>query len=405
MPSLVESRAYYRDSYLTSFQATIVETPTVAGHPAAVLDSTYFYPSSGGQPNDLGRLDGRQVIDVRIREDGAIVHLLDGPALLGPTEAEIDWSRRLDHMQQHTGQHILSQAFLRIAGAPTIGFHLGRDYASIDLDLGALSDDQRERALELANQVVREDHPIRAWFPTDAELATLTLRKTPDVEPGVGLRVVAIGEFDLSACGGTHLARTGEVGLIHGLKVERLKRGSRIAFLCGDRARADYAIKHQIVTELSAVLTCSGPELPGAVARLQQEMTAARRAVERHQEESLDREAAALQGELVGRGSLGILTRQWPDRLVGDLKGLALRLTASPNVIALLAAAGERTQLVFARSESVAVDLKASLDAAFAVIGGGRGGGGRVVQGAGPAADPDQVARALEAALAAVAAQ
>ena len=289
-------RGYYDDSYTTAFLGNVIEATEVGGRPAVVLQETYFYPSAGGQPNDTGLLGDRRVVDVVVREgDGAVVHVLDGVLGLGAgsVAGRIDWGRRFDHMQQHSGQHILSQSFLRIAEAPTVGFHLGVEYVSIDVETAGIDEGGLREAVVLANDVIDRDLPIRAWFPSAEELAGLSLRKAPEVDGA--LRVVAIGDFDRSACGGTHVARTGQVGLIHCLKTERYKRGLRISFLCGGRARRDYAAKQQIVSGLSASLTCAVPELPDTVQRLQSELQEARRAVARHHEAGLDREAAELQ--------------------------------------------------------------------------------------------------------------
>ncbi len=397
MQPIEGSRRYYLDSYTTTFRTSIRERTVADGRPAVVLAETFFYPSSGGQPHDTGTLADRRVVDVLVREpDGAIVHVLDAPLADHLTEVDglIDWPRRLDHMQQHTGQHVLSQAFIRAAGAATIGFHLGVDYVSIDLDHGNVDDGTRAAAFQEANAAVAADLAIRAWFPSAAELASISLRKTPEVDGA--LRIVAIGDFDVSACGGTHVARTGEVGLIHWLRTERLKRGTRISFLCGDRARRDYAEKQRIVATLSANLSCAVPELPDAVARLQADLQATRRDLGRLREEALDREATALRQEAAG--SPARVLRAWEGRPVEEVRGLALRLTAGPGVVALLATGGERTQFVFSRSEDLGLDLKAALDRALAVIGGGKGGGGRVVQGGGGPTDSATLDRALAAA-------
>ena len=197
-------RLYYTDSYLRAFPATVLERSELAGAPAAVLDRTAFYPTSGGQPHDTGRLGAARVLDVQVREpDQQVLHLLDAPLEPGPVEGEIDWIRRFDHMQQHTGQHILSQALLRVAGAETIGFHLGPESVSIDLP-SPPSERQIGEAEDLANQIVTGNLPVRAWFPDPAELRELPLRKPPEVAGPV--RLVAIGDFDLSPCGGTHVA-------------------------------------------------------------------------------------------------------------------------------------------------------------------------------------------------------
>jgi len=386
-------RRYYADSYTDTFTAQVVESFRAGERPAARLDETYFYPTSGGQPHDTGTLAGSRVLDVTVREtDGELVHLLDAPVAPGAVECRIDWPRRFDHMQQHTGQHVLSQAFLRVAGASTIGFHLGDETVSIDLGVPD------------ARVVERGDAEVRAWFPAAEEIPSLALRKTPDVDGA--LRVVAIGDFDLSACGGTHVAATGEIGLISVLRTERMKRGVRVEFLCGGRARADYARKHALVRDLVASLTCSPAELPDSVTRLQASLQEARRELAAFRERELDAEAARLllspasdstEGfpGMAILGHLRLVSAAWTGRAVEEVKGLALRLTTQPGVIALLGIAGARAQVLFARSEDVTVDLRPAFDATLARLGGGRGGGSRMLQGA---AGPADLAR-LEGAL------
>jgi alanyl-tRNA synthetase len=362
---------------------------------AAILSETFFYPTSGGQPHDTGRLGDAAVVDVSVREDGAVVHVLDAPLQPGPADASIDWPRRFDHMQQHSGQHILSQAFIRIADAGTIGFHLGAETVSIDLGRPDLGDSAVAEALAVANSVVTANQVVRAWFPSPEELAALALRKTPEVEGA--LRVVAIGDFDLSACGGTHVASTGEIGLIEVLRTERLKRGLRVEFVCGGRARADYARKHAIVRDLSAALTCAPGDLPESVARLQAALSEAQRQLRAFREHELDQEAARLVASARQAGPIRVVRSAWSDRPIDEVKGLTLRITSEPGVVSLLGVAGARAQLLFGRSEGLDMNLKPAFDAALTRLGGGKGGGTRLLQGAaGPAQLP-----ALEQALAA----
>jgi alanyl-tRNA synthetase len=365
-----------------------------------VLDGTYFYPTSGGQPHDTGTLSGSRVTDVAVREpDGAVLHVVDRLPAADRVEGRIDWGRRVDHMQQHTGQHILSQAFIREIDAPTIGFHLGDEYVSIDLDGAPPTAEATQRAFDLANHTVASDVAVRAWFPTPEELATMALRKTPVVDGA--LRIVAIGDFDRSACGGTHVARTGEIGLIHHLRTERLKRGARVSFLAAGRARRDYAAKHAIVARLSAQLTCAVEELPEAVTRMQDDLQSTRREIGRYQDAALDREAEELLAA-AGGASPAMVARAWDARPADELRQLVMRATARQGAVVLLGTAGGRGQFVFGRSEDTALDLKPALDAALAAIGGGRGGGGRIVQGGGGEATVAAIERALAAARAAL---
>jgi alanyl-tRNA synthetase len=390
-------RKYYDDSYTRRFDARVVETGSREAGPSAVLDQTFFYPSSGGQPHDTGTLGPARVTSVTIREeDGAVVHQLDAPLPQGPVAGSLDWERRFDHMQQHTGQHILSQAFLRTANAPTIGFHLGQETVSIDLEASKLDQATVAGAETLANEIVAKNLAVRAWFPEDDELARLALRKTPDVRGR--LRVVGIGEFDYSACGGTHVAATGEIGLIAVHKSERLTRGTRIEFLCGGRARADYATKHALIRELSASLTCAPGELLTSVSRLSAALVDARRELSAHRERELDAEAGQRRATAERVGELRVVTAAWEDRPMDEVKGLALRMTTLPGVIALLGVAGARTQLLFAKSEGTPVELKPVFDRTLASLGGGKGGGTRILQGAAGASSRERLEAVLVAA-------
>ena len=393
-------RRYYTDSYTRSFPARVMELSAVDGQPAASLDQTFFYPTSGGQPHDTGRLGAAAVLDVSVREDGAVLHRLDAVLDPGPVEAAIDWPRRFDHMQQHTGQHILSQAFIRVADAPTIGFHLGAETVSIDLGRPALKDSAVAEALALASDVVTGNHAVRAWFPPPDELAGLSLRKTPEVDGA--FRVVAIGEFDLSACGGTHVASTGEIGLIEVLKTERLRKGLRVEFVCGGRAQADYARKHAIVRDLSTSLTCAPGEVTESVARLQGALANARRQLTAFRERDLEQEAARLVASARPTGSFRVVCAAWSERPIDEVKSLALRITSEPGLISLLGVAGPRAQILFGRSENLALELKPVFDQTLAALGGGKGGGTRLLQGAAGAANLEALAGALEAAEAAL---
>ncbi len=388
------TRRYYEDSYTWQFDANVIEARE-GNAPIAILDASYFYPTSGGQPHDIGTMGSANVTDVHMREsDGAVVHVLDTPLSKGAVTASIDGVRRFDHMQQHTGQHILSQAFLRVANAATIGFHLGVDTISIDLDASALPEVRIAEAAELANRLVSENVEVRSWFPDANELESLALRKMPDVDGPV--RVVAIGDFDFSACGGTHVARSGEVGLLSVLRTEKMKRGTRVEFLAGHRARADYARKHAIVRELSAALTCAPAEIVDAVARLSGTVVDSRRALATYRERELDEEAARLLAAARRSGAMLMVRQAFGGRPIEEVKGLALRVTTGPDVVALFGITGPRTQLIFARSENLALNLKPAFDGALAALGGGKGGGGRVLMGSAAAVDETALADALD---------
>jgi alanyl-tRNA synthetase len=395
---MISERLYYTDSYTTSFEARIVEQTSHQDQPAVVLDRTYFYPTSGGQPHDTGTLGGIPVVDVSIRDvDGAVLHVLERSLDAGRVTGTIDWPRRFDHMQHHTGQHILSQAFVRVADAATIGFHLSSDSVTIDLDKPAIDPALVDEAEDLANQIVAENRPVRAWFPSDDELARLDLRKVPDVDGK--FRVVLVDDFDANACGGTHVSHTGEIGLIKVLRVDRRGESVRVEFRCGARALRDYREKHALMSQLAAELTTGYWEVPAALDKLREENKALRRDVKALRGAVLDHEAELLWQGAGRDGGHALVVRAFADRDVADVRQLVQTLIAHPATVALCGVAGEKAQLILARSDDLPFDMVAALKRALAVLGVDRGGGRpSFAQGGGASAGPDAVTAALRAA-------
>ncbi len=394
---MTTQRLYYSDSYTTAFDARCIEHTTLDGAPAVVLDRTYFYPTSGGQPHDTGTLNGVAVVDVAVREgDGAVLHVLAQPLDADEVHGEIDWARRFDYMQHHTGQHILSQAFVRLAEAETVGFHMSADSITIDLDTPALDAALIERVETLANQIVFEDRPVRAWFPDEAELAGLVLRKTPEV--GGPLRVVEVADFDLNACGGTHVARTGAVGLIKIVRTERRGEALRVEFRCGGRALADYREKNAIMNQLAAALTTGYWDVPAALERLREENQALRRELRAARSALLEHQARELRAATPHNGAFALVTQVLDDD-PQTARELVQKLIAYPQTIVLCAVAGEKAQIIAARSDDLPHDMVAALKAGLAVLGVDRGGGRpSFAQGGGVAATREALAAALAAA-------
>lgn len=397
---MTTQRLYYSDSYTTTFDAQCVERTDYRDAPAVVLDRSYFYPTSGGQPHDTGALNGIPVIDVVVREaDGAVLHVLERPLDGERVRGEIDWARRFDHMQNHTGQHILSRAFEALAEAETVGFHMSADSLTIDLDNPALDVAVIERAEALSNQIVFENRPVRAWFPDDAELATLALRKTPDVEGR--LRVVEIADFDLNACGGTHVTQTGAVGLIKIVRAERRGDTLRLEFRCGGRALADYRAKHALLSGLAASLTTSYWEVPAALDRLREENQALRRDLRAARSALMEHEAARLRAAAPHNGAFALVTHIPADGDPQAARELVQKLIAHPQTIVLCGVPGEKAQIIAARSDDLPQDMVAALRIALAALGVERGGGRPMfAQGGGAAATSDTLAAALELAAA-----
>ncbi len=387
-------RLYYADSYLHAFDARIIDRLEYAGQPAVILDRSAFYPDSGGQPSDRGTLNNVRVVDVIEREsDGEVLHILSEPIDGDRVSGSIDPARRFDFMQQHTGQHILSQAFIQVAEAETVSFHLNPEadgVVTIDLNTIDLPANQIERVEDVANSIVADNRSIIARFATDAELKSIPLRKAPKVTKSI--RIVEVKDFDWSACGGTHVTRTGEVGLIKITKLDRRGHEMRVEFRCGRRALIDYRAKNQIINRVSADLTIGYWELDQAIARLQADHKSTRKQLVEANARLQDYEAAEMLNAIEARGEYGLITRVWIDRDAADLKRMAQLLTARPRTVALLGATGKSLSLTFARSKDVpSIDLAALLKAAALRVGGKGGGSPDFAQAGGPAVSEDQI--------------
>jgi len=392
-------RLYYQDPYLREFAARVIARRAITGKPAVALDRTAFYPTGGGQPNDMGTLNGAPVTDV-IAEDGAIWHVLAAELAGDAAAGALDWSRRFDHMQQHTGQHILSQAFIVARDAETVAFHLGATASTIDLNRTDLGPDALAAVEAAANRVIDEARPVTATFVTQDELARLPLRKPPKVTEAI--RIVQVAGFDWSACGGTHVANSSQVGLIKITGVERRGAELRVSFLCGGRARADYGRLHALASGLAARFTCAQDEVPDAVERLAREQQAGRKALEDLEAQWVEATAAAwwaeAQPDTANAGRRAIIRAV--DAPAERVKKLAQALRSRPGAIICLGARGARPQLIFARADDVPLNMGDLLRLA-AAAGGGRGGG-RPDWAQGGTPTNDGLAAALAAAAAAV---
>ncbi len=393
-------RLYYDDATLRHFTAQVLEERTTERGPAARLDRTAFYATSGGQPHDTGTLNGIPVLEVWEDEaTGELWHRLARPLEGMTVTGLVDWPRRFDHMQQHTGQHLLSAAFLRLWDAPTVGFHLGREASTIDLPLSQLSWEAAFQVEDEVNRLIWEDRAVTARFVTAEELATLALRKLPDVAGPV--RIVTVDGYDATACGGTHVTRTGAIGLVKITAVERYKGGVRVTFLCGERALRDYRRALRTLSELAAGCTVAQEELPAALARLQAETQELRRALHKAQAALLEQEADRLWAETPPQAGVRRIVAQWQERPWAEIQTLAAQLRERPQTVLLLAVTEERsTRLLCARSDDLpTVDAAVLLRQALAPWGGKGGGTPALAQGGAPRLSPEVLRPALQAAL------
>ena len=372
-------RLFYTDPYQREFSAHVIARREMAGQPAVALDRTVFYPTGGGQPHDTGSLrpatwtaeaDNISVTDV-VAEDGLIWHILSAPLAADDITGALDWPRRFDHMQQHTGQHILSQAFIVTCDAETVGFHLGATSSTIDLNRSDLDAEALARVEAAANAIVDAALIVSPTFVAPEALASIPLRKPPKVTEDI--RIVEVAGFDWSACGGTHVANTAQVGLIKITATERRGAELRVSFLCGGRARADYARLQTLAQGLVARLSTGQDELIEAVDRRAAETQALRKDLAELEAQWIESTAAALWSAAESRGTVRVVAGAF-DYPFERAKRIVQALRTRPGAVVLLGVRGERPQLVFARADDVALDVGALLRTAVAA-GGGRGGG------------------------------
>ena len=392
-------RLYYQDSHLVEFTARVTEVAALADRRFGIrLDRTAFYPTGGGQPTDTGTLGAAHVVECVDEEEAGVLHIVagDAPAVGAQVAGHVDWARRLDHIQQHTGQHILSQALVTLFNAPTRAFRMSAHVSEIDVDLSDSSRARIEQAVDLANRIVWEDRPVRIHNVTREESARLPLRRDSAREGS--LRVIEIDDFDLSPCGGTHAQRTGEVGVIAVRSWERAKGMTRLEFVAGGRALADYRLANETARSVAALFSAGRDEAPAAVARLFEEHKELMRRARALEEIAARAEAAELLAA-TGADAHGtrLIARTFEGRDADSLKRLALALIAQPNTVALLGARdGADARLVFARSTDAPGDMNALLRAACQLLEGRGGGRPDMAQGGGRNAD--KLAEAIETA-------
>lgn len=383
---MITERLYYNDSHLIEFEARVVDvTERVSGWTAIVLNRTAFYPTGGGQPSDTGTLNGARVVECIDDGDNGVFHVLQGPTPErgAVVKGRVDWPRRLDHIQQHTGQHILSQAFVTLFNAPTRSFRVLDESCEIDVDLANANSEVIERAVELANNVIWEDRIITIRNVSSEEAAELPLRKDPSREGE--LRLIEIEGFDLTPCGGTHAYRTGEVGLIGVRSWERAKGLTRIEFVAGVRALSDYRKANQSAREVAALFSAGRDDASHLAAHMLEENKELHRRVRMLEETAATDEAEKLYAEAEpNQSGTRVIAHTFEGRDDDSLKKLAHALMARPNTVVLLGSReGETARLVFARSEDAAGDMSLLMRESCAILEGRGGGKPDMAQGGG----------------------
>jgi len=389
------SRIYYTEPYRTEFDATVVAVDTVDGRTHVTLDQTAFYPTSGGQPFDTGTLGGAAVSEVIDREDGTIAHVTSGALKVGEVvQGTIDWARRFDHMQQHTGQHLLSAAFDRLFGVRTESFHMGMLSATIDL-AREVSAKEVAKAEDEANRMVWADCPVAIRFATAEEAAKMPLRKE-SIRTGP-LRLIEVEGFDLSACGGTHVARTGGIGVIAIGGWEKFRGGARVEFLCGGRALDRFRLWRDSLAATQKFLSVAPGEMAAAVERMQADSKAQQRTLRGFQEKLAIHEAHALLEQAGEQAAIIEALEGWDAQ---GLKAIAVAAAAEkPNAVVVLFTTTSPALVVIARGTAATADAGAMLKSLVAQFGGKGGGKPDLAQGGGLAGSSVDLKAAIDALL------
>ena len=373
----VTKRLYFDNPYQVEFKANVIGREVYEKKPALVLDQTCFYPESGGQLADKGRINGVEVLDV-LEKDAKILHVMRSEVESDKVNGVIEWGTRFDHMQQHSGQHILSQCFDTLFDAKTLSFHLGLRASTVEIDKRDITEDEVDKVETLANDIVFQDEGIFTYITPEEMIDKVPLRKPPQKKGHI--RVVQISDFDYSACGGTHPNKTGEIGLIKILKWERIRNNLRFEFVCGRRALIDYGIKNRIIREVAIKFNVGEGDLVGSIDKLIVDLKDQRRRLRKAQEKILDIEAKEIMKNAKGDVIKEVFTGRPPD----EIRFLALSIIRSGKYVVLFGTnLQDRVHLVLACSESLERDMRDLIPVVSPLIGGKGGGRPTLVEIAG----------------------
>ncbi|MFB0565841.1 MAG: alanyl-tRNA editing protein [Candidatus Aminicenantaceae bacterium] len=372
--SKATKRLYFENPYQVEFEAEVIERKMYEGKPALILDQSCFYPESGGQPADRGAINGVKIAGV-FEEEDKIIHLLEENISGKKIEGKIDWNFRFDYMQQHSGQHVLSQSFYELLSGETLSFHIGEEVSTVEIDLRSISEKDAEKVEVRANEIIVQDREIKAYFIPEEKIKDIPLRKPPKKE-GL-IRVVEVTGFDYSACGGTHCRRTGEIAIIKILRWERIRDNIRFEFVCGKRALQDYIWKNRTIRQLSHQLTASGQDVVSSVERAFSELKSQKKKVKKIQSRLAQYEAQEITKHTKEKIIIGILAEKTPD----EARFLALNIIKSGDYVVLYALnMEERGHFIFASSETLNLDMRELIPVISPMIKGRGGGSSSLVE-------------------------
>lgn len=387
-------KLYLEDSYIKKFTANILNITQKNDDILIELDRTAFYPEGGGQPSDTGTIGG-SFIKYVYEEDEVVYHVSDKkPSTTQNVECNLDWERRFDHMQQHTGQHILSAAFHKLLNGATTSFHLGADYVTVDISIDSLSQEDAKKVEALANNIVFQNLPVRLHYPDENELKNFDLRKAPSVDENI--RIVEIDGFDFSPCGGTHPKLTGDVGLIKIRKWEKCKDNMRVEFVCGGRALNDYAWKNDYINEISSLISSKDTDTLLNVKKSISELHSANKEMRILKDKVLTYEASELYTAADEIKGIKIVKLVFTARDFKEVITLAGKIAKMNSAIALLGVKSDTAQMIFTCSQDVTIKINDLFKEALPLINGKGGGNPKSAQGGGP--DKSNLESALDSA-------
>lgn len=381
---MATEKLYYQNQYIRSFTASLQKSEKDEhGRFYAVLDQTAFYPTGGGQPHDTGMINGVNVVDVE-EVDGEIRHYIEKP-IEAQKEflCEINWERRFDHMQQHSGQHILSAAIDHLFSYKTVSFHLGKEICTIDIETTNLSEDEALQAEKLANSIILENRLIEAKWVTENELENYSLRKELSVSENI--RLVIIADFDYNGCGGTHPKATGEVSAVKILHWEKQKKNIRVYFVCGNRVIQQLHEKHKVIQSLTTILSAPQEKLEETANRVLQNTKELEKIIDDLKMKFLDHEANQLINGAQEFNNQKLVKVIFTNRSMAELQQLGKTIAANTdNIIALLLnEQNNKIQLVCSRSKDVNINMNNVIKQVLPLIKGKGGGSDSVAQGGG----------------------
>jgi len=383
-------KLYFEDAYLIEFDARVIEKREIEGRPAIILDRTAFYPEAGGQSCDRGTIDGIAVLQV-VEDGEAIVHVLERAIEADTVHGRIDGPRRFDRMQQHSGQHILSQAFYEVVKGATMSFHIGEDVSSVEIGVPKISDADLDRVEARANAVLFEDREIKTYFVPEERIGAVPLRKPPKKEGPI--RVVEVSGFDYSACGGTHCRRAGEIGLIKVTKTDRIRNNLRFEFVCGGRALRDYQEKNRTVRQAAAFFSVADRDVATTVGKSLTEIKALKKKARK-----LEERIASYEAREIIHGAQGkVIQAVFEDKSPEEARFLAVQIIHNAERIVLFCAHGEtQSHLILAAADGLGLDVRTLIPAVSAVVQVRGGGSPSLVELV--TTEKDKLGPALEAA-------